>query len=76
MAEYISDQTIANFLGHLHTHTASNLRKAQKWHIPFVITNTINQTYLSTYDENNGIDAITFDGKTRYKNIKAYYLLV
>ena len=74
MAEYISDQTIANFLGHLHTHTASNLRKAQKWHIPFVITNTINQTYLSTYDENGGIDAISFNGEKRFKDIKAYYI--
>lgn len=74
MAEYVSNESIARYLSQLHTYTASSLRKSQKWHVPYVITNTINQVYLSTYDERDGIDAITLDGKKVFKNIKAIYI--
>ena len=75
MSKYLSDAHVAKYLSKLHAHTASSLRKAQKWHVPFVITNTINQTYLSTYDEQNGVDAILLDGSNKtFKNIKAIYV--
>ena len=67
MSKYLSDAHVAKYLSKLHAHTASSLRKAQKWHVPFVITNTINQTYLSTYDEQNGVDAIPEIGRQAFR---------
>ena len=67
----ITNEQIRKHLSSLIPHTVTSERKTQKWHVPFVITNTVAEDYLSSYDENHGVDAYIMGTTDVIRNIDA-----
>ena len=66
----ITNEEMGKYLNSLKPHTVSSERHTQKWHVPYVITNTINDKYLASCDEYNGDDTERIIHPEKKANIK------
>lgn len=69
----ITNEQISKYLSSLRPHTVTSERATQKWHVPYIITNTIDDAYLATYDEIHGIEAHIQGSNEVIKNIDAEF---